>query len=162
MVNPKATTSGCTEILEIWVHTQELGTEMPSSWARILALAIGGAIGANARYWIGIWVAAWAGTRFPWPTLLINISGAFVLGVLATLIDRWQPPSRFLITEFLLVGILGGYTTFSTFTMESFRLWHHGDFLRSIGYMAGSVTIGFAAVALGVALAHALMDRSLS
>ncbi|CAN5916751.1 fluoride efflux transporter CrcB [soil metagenome] len=135
---------------------------MPSPWAKVLALAIGGAIGANARYWLGFWVASWAGTRFPWSTLLINVSGAFALGVFATIIERYQPPSRTLLTEFLLVGILGGYTTFSTFTLESLRLWHNGALIRSLGYMAGSVTIGFAAVALGVALTHAFIDRSLS
>ena len=78
----------------------------------------------NARYWLAVAIDRAAGSRFPWATLVINVSGAFVPGFLATLMARLQPhhPLRLL----ALVGFLGGYTTFSTFTLESHKLWERG------------------------------------
>ena len=124
---------------------------------KVLALGIGGAIGANARFWLGLWIAGWAGTRFPWATLSINVSGCLLLGFLVSAVDRRHPvptPGSEAVTFLVLVGLLGGYTTFSTFALESLRLWHQADRLRSLGYMALSTSAGFAAVALGDSLAR--------
>ena len=90
--------------------------------------------------------------------MTINVSGAFVLGVLSTLMARLDAhhPARLA----ALVGFLGGYRTISTFAPESFIMWEKGEMGRSIGYMAGSVAGGFAAVVLGVALARGLMGRA--
>ena len=117
---------------------------------RVLILSLGGALGVNARYWLALAIERRVGARFPWATLAINVSGAFALGVLATLMARLAPshPWRLL----ALVGFLGGYTTFSTFALESHRLWGTGRLAASFAYMAGSAAAGFAAVALGVGL----------
>ena len=102
-------------------------------------------------------MSALAGTRFPWATLTINVSGAFVLGLLATVMGRLDGnhPARL----FALVGFLGGYTTFSTFALESHELAESGAAGRSLAYMAGSVAAGLLAVTLGVALGRALGYR---
>jgi CrcB protein len=125
----------------------------------MLALGLGGALGANARYWLGLWIAGWSGLRFPWPTLVINVSGCFLLGFLASAFDRWRPstaPGSEALTLLVLVGLLGGYTTFSTFALESLRLWNEAAWARSLGYMTLSVSLGFAAAALGASSARVL------
>jgi CrcB protein len=121
---------------------------------RAVVLSIGGALGVNARYWLAVAIDRAAGTGFPWATLLINVTGAFVLGLLATLMARLEPhhPLRLL----ALVGFLGGYTTFSTFTLESHKLWESGQVGRALAYMAGSAAAGFVAVTLGLLLGRAL------
>lgn len=127
-----------------------------ASW-RVVWLSIGGALGVNARYWLAVAIDRLVGTRFPWATLAINVSGAFVLGVLATMMARLgtHHPARL----FALVGFLGGYTTFSTFALESHRLAESGATGRSLGYMIGSVAAGLLAVTLGVMLGRSLGYR---
>ena len=125
---------------------------------RVVWLSIGGALGVNARYWLAVAIDRLVGTRFPWATLAINVSGAFVLGVLATMMARLDAhhPARL----FALVGFLGGYTTFSTFALESHRLAESGAIGRSLSYMVGSVAAGLLAVTLGVMLGRSLGYRS--
>ncbi len=125
--------------------------------SRVAVLAIGGAMGVNARYWLSVAMDARVGRGFPWATFAINVSGAFALGLLATLMARWRPdhPARLAV----LVGFLGGFTTFSTFAMESARLWSDGAFGRSIAYMGGSVAAGFVAVVLGSAVGRLATDQ---
>lgn len=126
---------------------------------KVLALGLGGALGANARYWLGLWIAGWSGLKFPWPTLLINVSGCFLLGLLASAFDRWRPsptPGSEALTLLVLVGLLGGYTTFSTFALESLRLWHQAAWLRSLGYMTLSASLGFTSAALGASVGRML------
>jgi len=121
---------------------------------RVVWLSIGGAVGVNARYWLAAAIERAIGGRFPWATFTINVSGAFAVGLLATLMTRLgsNPPARLL----AVVGFLGGYTTFSTFALESHRLAESGAAGRSLGYMLGSVAAGLCAVALGVALGRGL------
>lgn len=121
---------------------------------QIGALSLGGIVGVNARYWLGLWVNRWASAQFPWATLLINVSGSFAIGFLATLLARWlpHPNARLLV----VTGFLGGYTTYSTFAFESLTLWDRGERGLSLGYMASTVVAGFVAVTLGVALAREL------
>ena len=57
----------------------------------VLALSAGGVLGVNARYWLGVWVAGWASSRFPWATFVINVSGCFLIGLLTVIITRWLP-----------------------------------------------------------------------
>jgi CrcB protein len=128
-----------------------------SAW-KIAILSLGGMLGVNARYWLGLWIVAWAGTRMPWATGLINVTGAFSLGLFLTLAPAWRiDPAWHL---FFGVGFLGGYTTFSTFAVESVRLWNEAAFGRSIAYMAGSVILGVLAVALGMAIGRLLLRWS--
>jgi fluoride exporter len=118
-------------------------------------LTIGGALGVNARYWLGVWMSRWVSPQFPWATFTINVSGSFAIGFLTILLARWQPQSP--IRLLVVVGFLGGYTTFSTFSFESLTLWERGELSRALGYVVGSVIAGLAAVTVGAALAHGLI-----
>jgi len=119
-------------------------------WAVVIALAVGGALGTNARHWLGVWVREWAGTRFPWGTFLINVSGSFAIGFLAISLDRWvrTPELRLMV----ITGFLGGYTTFSAYSLETLLLWERGEPIRALAYLGGSALAGLAAVMLGVVL----------
>jgi CrcB protein len=119
---------------------------------RVLALSAGGVLGVNARYWLGLWMNRWASPQFPWATFAINVSGSFAIGFLTVALARWLPhPNARLL---LITGLLGGYTTFSTFAHESHTLWDRGERGLALVNMAGSVLAGFVAVFLGIALAH--------
>ena len=119
------------------------------TWGKILALSVGGVAGVNARYWLGVWINRWASSQFPWATFSINVSGAFAIGFLTALLARWSPHSH--LRLLILVGFLGGYTTFSTFAFESVTLWQRGEWAFSLANMVGSVLAGCAAVVLGAA-----------
>lgn len=126
-------------------------------------IALGGAVGANFRYWLGLWITERTAEGFPWSTFLINVSGAFVLGVLATGINRHLPPQapwREELNLFVLIGVLGSYTTFSTFALEAHRHWTRDDVLVSLVYLFGSVTAGFLGCAVGVLIAQLITKQS--
>ena len=129
------------------------------TWGKILALSVGGVAGVNARYWLGVWINRWASSQFPWATFTINVSGAFAIGFLTALLARWSPHSY--LRLLILVGFLGGYTTFSTFAFEAVTLWQRG-----IGFqpdqLAGSVLAGCAAVVLGAAIAQGIVQPTWS
>jgi CrcB protein len=95
-------------------------------------------------------MATWAGDRFPWATFTINISGSLLIGFLSTILARWLPTHSARL--FVLVGFLGGYTTFSSFAFEGHVLWERGLVGHALVYLAGSVCAGFLAVLLGVGL----------
>jgi len=130
------------------------------TWGKILALSVGGVAGVNARYWLGVWINRWASSQFPWATFSINVSGAFAIGFLTALLARWSPHSH--LRLLVLVGFLGGYTTFSTFAFESVTLWQRGEWAFSLANMAGSVLAGCAAVVLGAALAQGIVQPTWS
>lgn len=118
----------------------------------LLALSMGGLLGAPARYYVGQVVSRHWGSAFPWGTLLINLTGCFVLGWFLTLAtERIAIPSW--LRLFFATGFLGAYTTFSTFSYETVRLIQHGRALAACSYIAASVLGGLAAVLLGVATA---------
>jgi fluoride exporter len=121
----------------------------------VVLLSVGGALGVNARHWLAVWMSGWAGSRFPWATFAINVSGSFAIGLLATILARWLPDHRARL--FLLVGFLGGYTTFSSFAFEGQILWERGEVARSLAYLGGSVAAGFVAVVLGIMLGRAVV-----
>jgi CrcB protein len=127
-------------------------------WYQVAVLSLGGVLGVNARYWLGVVVNRWTGTQFPWATFTINVSGSFAIGLLSILLARWLPHSHARLL--VVVGFLGGYTTFSSFSFESLALWERGEWGLCIGYMAGSVAFGFAAVVLGTALGRELSQPS--
>lgn len=126
-----------------------------SRLGEIIVLSAGGVLGVNARYWLASWLSTWAGDRFPWATFTVNVSGSFAIGLIATLLARWLPshPARL----FFLVGLLGGYTTFSSFAFEAHALCGRAQVVRALAYMGGSVAAGFVAVVLGVALGRAIV-----
>jgi fluoride exporter len=123
-------------------------------WYQVAVLSVGGVLGVNARYWLGVAISRWSGAQFPWATFAINISGSFAIGFLSVLLARWvpHPLARLLV----VVGFLGGYTTFSSFSFEALALWERGERGLSLAYMVGSVAAGFAAVILGTALGNEL------
>jgi fluoride exporter len=113
---------------------------------------VGGVCGTAARYALERIIHVAPGT-FPWSTFVVNVSGCFVLGVLFTLIiERW-PPSRY-VRAFAVVGFLGAYTTFSTYTVEAVTLAkdHHSDIAGA--YVLASVVVGLAAVYAGISIAR--------
>lgn len=116
-----------------------------------LWVAVGGAIGSVARYWVAVWVARLAGPDFPWGTILINISGSFVIGVFfavtAEVAGRWQVTNDFKI--FLMAGLCGGFTTFSAFSLQTLGLLRDGRMAAALANIALSVVLCIAAVAIG-------------
>ncbi len=130
------------------------------TWVKVLALSLGGVAGVNARYWLGVWINRWASSQFPWATFAINVSGAFAIGFLTALLARWSPHSY--LRLLLLVGFLGGYTTFSTFAFETVTLWQRGELAFSLTYALGSVAGGCAAVILGAVLAQMIVQPTWS
>lgn len=130
---------------------------MPTA-TQVFALTLGGVLGVNARFWLGLLVADWLGTRFPWATFLINVSGSFAIGLLAVVIaDRDPQPA---IRLGAITGFLGGYTTFSSYLFESFALWERGERALAAANVLGSMALGLMAVVLGVALGRALVEPS--
>jgi CrcB protein len=122
-------------------------------WDVLLVISAGGALGSLARWGVGELVP-WSGDSFPWATFVENISGGFALGVLMVLLlDVW-PASRYL-RPFLGVGLLGGYTTFSTYMLESRDLLAGDEVATAFTYLAGSLVAGLIAVWLGITLARA-------
>jgi CrcB protein len=111
----------------------------------LITVALGGALGSLARYIVGIYAGRWFGTAFPWGTLLINVSGSFLIGAFAEAFAlRWD--SAFATRVFLIVGICGGYTTFSTFSLDVVTLIGRGEFLAAAIYAAVSVVLSIAAL----------------
>jgi fluoride exporter len=118
-----------------------------------VAVAVGGAMGSVARFWLTSAMTALTGPRFPWGTLLINVLGSFVIGLVAgvTLI-----PSRVGVHPdiriFLMTGVCGGFTTFSAFSLQTLELMQAGDMVPALGYAMSSVVFCVAATFCGWAL----------
>lgn len=108
-------------------------------------VALGGALGALARYIVGIYAGRWFGTAFPWGTLIINVTGSFLIGALAEAFAlRWDSAQA---TRILLVaGVCGGYTTFSTFSLDIVTLMNRGQLVAASAYAAVSVVLSVAAL----------------
>jgi CrcB protein len=123
----------------------------------LAAVAVGGALGAPARYGVALAVTVTPGT-FPWGTFWINVSGSFVLGVvLAVLLARY-PADRYL-RPFLATGFLGAYTTYSTFAVEADLLIHNGHAGVALAYGGAGLGAGVAAAWGGLTLGRSLVGR---
>jgi fluoride exporter len=124
----------------------------------LCVVAVGGALGSAARWAITEAVphSPW---KIPWGTFVANVSGAFLLGALMVLVlERW-PSSRY-VRPFLGVGVLGGYTTFSTYVLETRDLLAGGHPEVALAYLFGSVVAGVVAVAAGVELARLVVRNA--
>jgi CrcB protein len=122
-----------------------------------LAVAIGSAMGGMARYGFGMWVGRIWGNSFPLGTLLINIIGSFVIGLFGALTVASGPyPASALTRTFVMVGLCGGFTTFSSFSLQSMELLQAGENLQAALYIVSSVAICLASVFLGYWLATRL------
>jgi len=114
-----------------------------------LWIAIGGALGSMGRYATGIYVGRWLGTGFPWATLMINVFGSFLIGAFAEAFAlRWSTSQN--VRVFLVVGICGGYTTFSTFSLDIVTLINRDANLAALAYIIASVILGLAALYAGL------------
>ncbi len=117
-------------------------------------VAVGGALGSVGRFWLSGLIAGRYGETFPWGTLLVNLSGSFAIGFIATLTSpegRWLAPVG--LRQFLIYGVLGGYTTFSSFSWQTLELAQNGEYWRAGGNVLGSVALCLVAVWLGHLLA---------
>jgi len=119
---------------------------------KYLVVLAGAGLGGLARYVAGTWIMAKYGGRFPLGTFVINITGAFFIGVLMTLLtERFHPHPNWRL--FLVVGVLGGYTTFSSFEYETYQAVRGGAHWLGLIYVGGSVVLGYLGVWLGTVLA---------
>jgi CrcB protein len=118
---------------------------------RYLLIWLGGGIGSLARYVAGSAIMTRFGSRFPLGTMVVNATGSFLIGLLMTLLtERWQPHPNWRLL--LVVGFLGGYTTFSSFEWETFSAVREGGLWIGLANVVGSVVFGYAAVWLGALL----------
>ena len=124
-------------------------------WTDIAQVVLGAGIGGGLRYVLGTWITQRWGDSFPWHTLAINVGGAFLLGLLMAInVERGagSPSLRLL----LGVGVLGGFTTFSTLSYESIALVERGLVLQGAANMFGSGVLGLIAAIAGLALGRAV------
>lgn len=117
-----------------------------------LLILVGGGLGSLARYYASTAIMVRFGSRFPLGTLVINVTGSFLIGLLMTLLTERQPHPYW--RPLLVIGFLGGYTTFSSFEWETFAAIRDGGFWIGMANIAGSVAFGYAAVWLGAVLAR--------
>ena len=110
-----------------------------------IQIALGGAIGAALRYGIGLFLL------FPYATLFVNVLGSFLMGIAFVFLA-----SRSAATPFVMTGILGGFTTFSAFSLDTLKLYEAGRLAAAGGYLAGSVILSLSALILGVVIARGL------
>ena len=122
----------------------------------LLAIAAGGALGAVGRHLLMVQVGHWFGTEWPFGTFLANVLGSFVLGVLIELTALvWSPSLE--LRSFLAVGVLGAFTTFSTFSMDAVLLYERGAQLQAAGYVLASVAFSILGLFAGMRLCRLLV-----
>jgi CrcB protein len=130
------------------------GVEGLSGLMMYIFVAIGGALGSIARYWCSGFAARMIGETFPWGTIVVNILGSFVIGFAATAMG---PDGRMFYgtgaRTFVMIGVCGGFTTFSSFSLQTLNLVNDGEVLAAFGNIGISVMACFAAVWLGHVLA---------
>lgn len=120
------------------------------------AAAAGGALGAGARFLVNVGFAQLLGSSFPWATLTVNVVGSFLMGVLVVLVQPVLGGSA-LWRTFLATGVLGGFTTFSAFSLDAFELFERRQPLLAAVYVAGSVGLSIVALMAGLATAKATL-----
>lgn len=118
-----------------------------------LLVGLGGALGGIARFWVSGMVARWIGETFPLGTLVVNVSGSFTIGLLATLLPSGGDAQPWLA---LVVGVLGSYTTVSSFSLQTLALAHDGEWLHAGLNIIASVVLCLGAAVIGYLSGHAL------
>ena len=125
--------------------------ETPYSMNQVLAIAAGGAVGSVLRFWMSTWVHSFAGRSFPYGTLTVNVLGCLAMGFLFVLfVDRLSDNA--VLRAGILIGVLGGFTTFSSFSIETFNLIEQGAWLKAVVNMTGSLLLCVGATWAGVIL----------
>lgn len=120
----------------------------------VLFIALGSALGGVLRYWVSGAVGERLGETFPWGTIVVNIIGSALIGVVAAWVDSARVALPLEAREFLMIGLFGGFTTFSSFSLQTLRLVQDGDWTRAIANVLVSVILCLVAVVLGYKLAH--------
>ncbi len=117
----------------------------------VFDVAIGGAFGSVARYLTGLWFGRMVGAGFPWATLTVNIVGSLIMGMLvAVMAQAWTPSAE--VRAFLTVGILGGFTTFSTFSLDVAVMLQRGELGVAAAYVLSSLIVGIGGLFAGLYL----------
>lgn len=119
-----------------------------------LLVALGGALGSVARFGVNVLTARTLGPFFPWGTLTVNVVGGLVMGLIAALLALRGGSGE--LRLFLMTGIMGGFTTFSAFSLDAVSLWERGDQGLAAAYVAASVALSIGALVAGLALGRAL------
>lgn len=122
---------------------------------KIMAVAVGGALGSVLRYGLSNWVHSFVGRGFPYGTLAVNVLGCLAMGILFVLFVE-RSSENTLWRAGLIIGLLGGFTTFSAFSIETFSLMEQGAMAKAIGYVVASLMLCFGATWVGVVLARQL------
>ena len=126
------------------------------NWAIVAAVAAGGAVGSAARYVMTLVMQRFLGSEFPWWTISVNVLGSFVMGVVMTAIaDRWSVGQ--IGQAFIMVGILGGFTTFSAFSLDAVALLERNAAIEAGAYIIGSVTLSIVGLFAGIALTRLIL-----
>ena len=118
----------------------------------LIQVALGGAIGASGRYLTGVATIRLMGPGYPWGTLAVNVVGSFAMGALIVVLAHTSG-TKF--APFLMTGILGGFTTFSAFSLDAVTLYERGQIGLAAGYVVASVVLSLAALGLGLLTARA-------
>ena len=123
----------------------------------VLAVAAGGAMGAAARYSVAQLAIRWFGTGFPWGTLFVNIAGSLLMGLIfeSFTFSRISLPSA--VQLFMMTGILGGFTTFSAFSLEAITMLSQRDYMSALLYVSGSVFLSLIGVIVGIWLVRLVL-----
>jgi fluoride exporter len=122
----------------------------------LLSVALGGALGASARYLTNVGVMRLLGPGFPLGTILANVFGSFLMGVIVVVLARKGHND---LAPFLMTGLLGGFTTFSAFSLDTVTLWERGNHNEAWLYVGASVGLSLAAIALGIYAARAVVAQ---
>ena len=117
----------------------------------ILQVALGGAVGAVLRYLTNVGAKQAFGPGYPYGTLIVNIVGSFLMGVLVVVLARKGGNH---LAPFLMTGVLGGFTTFSAFSLDTLTIWERGEPVSAFIYVAVSVLVSLAAIVAGLAVAR--------
>ena len=124
----------------------------------LIAVASGGALGASLRYLTGGWALRTFGPGFPYGTLTVNVAGSLAMGILAALFIARGQGAASPVAAFAMTGVLGGFTTFSAFSLDAVLLLEKGRMLAALGYVGGSVVASLAALFAGLALTRAVLS----
>ncbi|MDI3336371.1 fluoride efflux transporter CrcB [Defluviimonas aestuarii] len=115
----------------------------------LLQVALGGALGASARYMTNVAAMRLIGPGFPWGTVVVNVVGSFLMGVIVVALAH-KDATR--MAPFLMTGLLGGFTTFSAFSLDALTIWERGQTGLAAAYVLGSVILSLAGIVAGMAV----------
>ncbi|GAB4388386.1 fluoride efflux transporter CrcB [Albidovulum sp.] len=119
----------------------------------LIQVALGGALGASARYLVNTGTMRLLGPGFPWATVAVNVAGSFLMGVIVVVLAHREAMR---LAPFLMTGMLGGFTTFSAFSLDALTLWERGQTGLAAAYVLGSVALSLLGIVAGLAVARGL------